>query len=173
MTWQEKAVCRTKHQPEAWFPINLDGAEPAREVCLVECPVRDLCARFAFDAGENAGVWGGYALPWERTQLARFVGADMTVRWCATCDTEFQSRVAWRECGPCRNAKRNDARPVDDVREHLEALRRDTDATLRAISAASGVSRTVVKAITAGRQRTASPGVADRLLALTAEAVSA
>uniref|UniRef100_UPI003F498A27 WhiB family transcriptional regulator n=1 Tax=Nocardia suismassiliense TaxID=2077092 RepID=UPI003F498A27 len=81
MRWQERAVCRTKHQAEAWFPPNRAGAGPAREVCVAECKVREQCARWAFDAGERSGVWGGYALPWETQQLARFVGAEAQ---CAT-----------------------------------------------------------------------------------------
>ncbi|MDH6697916.1 WhiB family transcriptional regulator [Streptomyces sp. MAA16] len=60
--WRDHAACRTE-DPELFFPIGTSGpavmqAEQAKRVCG-GCPVREQCLRWALDAGDCLGVWGG------------------------------------------------------------------------------------------------------------------
>lgn len=60
--WRDRAVCRTE-DPDLFFPIGNSGpallqTEQAKAVCG-ECPVSGECLRWALDAGDCLGVWGG------------------------------------------------------------------------------------------------------------------
>jgi hypothetical protein len=58
--WQERALCATSKDPEAWFPAPRTPeehlAEPLR-TCAA-CPVRRPCLIFGLLNGES-GLWGG------------------------------------------------------------------------------------------------------------------
>lgn len=60
--WRDSAACRDE-DPELFFPIGNTGPsqvqqEQAKKVCR-RCPVAAECLKFAFDTGQDAGVWGG------------------------------------------------------------------------------------------------------------------
>lgn len=60
--WRKVAACRDE-DPELFFPIGNTGPalmqiEQARKVCG-NCPAIGYCALFAFETGQDAGVWGG------------------------------------------------------------------------------------------------------------------
>ncbi|MFI7389569.1 WhiB family transcriptional regulator [Streptomyces tendae] len=60
--WREHAACRTE-DPDLFFPIGTTGpaalqTEQAKAVCRT-CPVQEQCLRWALDAGQTIGVWGG------------------------------------------------------------------------------------------------------------------
>lgn len=47
--------------PEWWFPLrlyNTPRATQARAVCRA-CPLREECADWAADTGQQYGIWGG------------------------------------------------------------------------------------------------------------------
>lgn len=61
--WREVAACRDS-DPELFFPIGTTGLAlqqiaEAKAICA-ECNVRDDCLQYAFEANQEAGVWGGY-----------------------------------------------------------------------------------------------------------------
>ncbi|MGV9883315.1 WhiB family transcriptional regulator [Streptomyces sp. NPDC003006] len=73
MDWRHNAVCRVE-DPELFFPIGNTGPallqiEEAKAVCR-RCPVMEQCLRWALEAGEEAGVWGGLSED-ERRSLRR------------------------------------------------------------------------------------------------------
>ncbi|MFJ2605630.1 WhiB family transcriptional regulator [Streptomyces sp. NPDC091279] len=60
--WRDDAACRGE-DPELFFPIGTSGpallqAEQAKAVCT-GCPVQQQCLRWALEAGDCLGVWGG------------------------------------------------------------------------------------------------------------------
>lgn len=62
MDWRHRAACRDE-DPELFFPVGNSGpalrqVAEAKAVC-VRCPVTASCLRWALDAGQDAGVWGG------------------------------------------------------------------------------------------------------------------
>ncbi|MGW1976505.1 WhiB family transcriptional regulator [Streptomyces sp. NPDC001889] len=62
MDWRHHAVCR-EEEPDLFFPIGTTGpavlqVEEAKAVCN-RCPVRDRCRDWAFESGQDHGVWGG------------------------------------------------------------------------------------------------------------------
>jgi WhiB family transcriptional regulator, redox-sensing transcriptional regulator len=66
------ALCKAEgHDPDLWHPENGDraAAEYAKAVCQ-RCPARSRCLRWAMEANEEHGVWGGTTAP-ERTALRR------------------------------------------------------------------------------------------------------
>ena len=72
-TWQARAACATTGEPDAWF-LNKEGDNAAqyhmaRLVCE-RCPVALDCLKYAIDAGEEHGMWGGFA-PRERADIKR------------------------------------------------------------------------------------------------------
>ncbi|WP_344661124.1 WhiB family transcriptional regulator [Catenulispora subtropica] len=62
--WQASAACRGLASDRFFSPQGERGAaraereRSAREICE-GCVVRDECARFAVESGEQHGVWGG------------------------------------------------------------------------------------------------------------------
>lgn len=79
--WEHQAACR-EYDPNLWFPISYDSpagqfsARVARDICEIDCPVREFCLATALDreGGKNAdsreGIWGGLT-PRERYNLTR------------------------------------------------------------------------------------------------------
>lgn len=76
MDWRDAASCRT-YDPELFFPVGTTGpavlqTEEAKAVCRF-CPSRVECLTWAFDSGQDAGVWGGMSEA-ERRVAARQAG---------------------------------------------------------------------------------------------------
>lgn len=62
MDWRHSALCRDE-DPELFFPVGTNGPallqiEQAKTVCG-RCPVQSACLEWAFESGQDAGVWGG------------------------------------------------------------------------------------------------------------------
>lgn len=62
MDWRHDAICRGE-DPELFFPVGTSGpallqTEQAKAVCC-RCPVTEECLAWAFESGQDAGVWGG------------------------------------------------------------------------------------------------------------------
>ena len=62
MDWRHRAACLSE-DPELFFPIRNTGpalaqVEEAKKVCR-RCEVREEWLRWALDAGQDHGVWGG------------------------------------------------------------------------------------------------------------------
>ncbi|CAB4859845.1 unannotated protein [freshwater metagenome] len=62
MDWRHEAACRDE-DPELFFPIGTTGPavlqiQEAKAVCR-SCSVVDECLEWAFESGQDAGVWGG------------------------------------------------------------------------------------------------------------------
>jgi WhiB family redox-sensing transcriptional regulator len=62
MDWRHSAVCKDE-DPELFFPIGNTGPallqiEEAKAVCR-RCPVIEKCLQWAFEIGQDSGVWGG------------------------------------------------------------------------------------------------------------------
>jgi WhiB family redox-sensing transcriptional regulator len=60
--WRDHAACRHL-DPDLFFPVSTSDAslpqiETARRVCE-RCPVLTACLRWALDAGQVSGIWGG------------------------------------------------------------------------------------------------------------------
>jgi WhiB family redox-sensing transcriptional regulator len=73
MTWRDRAACLGVN-PELFFPIGNTGPallqiEEAKAVCR-RCEVVDNCLRWAIEAGQDDGVWGGLSAD-ERRALKR------------------------------------------------------------------------------------------------------
>lgn len=78
--WRKVAACRDD-DPELFFPIGKVGpaaqqAEQAREVCR-GCPAIGYCALFAFEAGQDSGVWGGMTEDERRALKRQNPGIDL------------------------------------------------------------------------------------------------
>jgi WhiB family redox-sensing transcriptional regulator len=67
-TWRDRAACRGL-DPDIFYPVSDDDAEPAKEICAV-CPVREACLEYALANRERDGVWGG-ATERERRRMIR------------------------------------------------------------------------------------------------------
>ncbi|MFH0246026.1 WhiB family transcriptional regulator [Streptomyces sp. HK10] len=62
MDFRHRASCR-EEDPELFFPIGNTGPallqiEEAKAVCR-RCPVMETCLQWAFEHGQDHGVWGG------------------------------------------------------------------------------------------------------------------
>ena len=62
MDWRHRAECLTEDH-ELFFPVGTTGpalaqVEEAKKVCR-RCEVREECLRWALEAGQDHGVWGG------------------------------------------------------------------------------------------------------------------
>ena len=73
MDWRHRSACRDE-DPELFFPIGNTGPallqiEEAKAVCR-RCEVVDECLRWAWETGQDAGVWGGLSED-ERRSLKR------------------------------------------------------------------------------------------------------
>lgn len=89
--WREVAACRDE-DPELFFPIGTSGpavmqAEQAREVCR-DCPAIGYCALFAFEAGQDSGVWGGMTEEERRAVKRRNPGMSL-VTFAQTLQDRF------------------------------------------------------------------------------------
>jgi WhiB family redox-sensing transcriptional regulator len=76
MDWRHEAACQDE-DPELFFPVGTTGpaelqTEEAKAVCSF-CPVRTECLAWAFDTGQDAGVWGGMSEA-ERRKAVRQAG---------------------------------------------------------------------------------------------------
>jgi len=67
-TWKDRAKCwgkTTSPATDFWFPdpeepesVRTSKTQQAKIVC-VTCPVKEECLRYAIEAGEVYGIWGG------------------------------------------------------------------------------------------------------------------
>jgi WhiB family redox-sensing transcriptional regulator len=62
VNWRFRGACR-EEDPELFFPVGNTGPallriEDAKKVCR-RCEGVDACLRWALEAGQDAGVWGG------------------------------------------------------------------------------------------------------------------
>ena len=60
--WRGSGACRDQ-DPETFFPVGTSGpallqTEQAKAICR-RCPVTIECLSWAFDSGQDHGVWGG------------------------------------------------------------------------------------------------------------------
>ena len=74
MDWRFQAACR-EEDPELFFPVGNTGPallqiEEAKSLCRI-CPVMERCRQWAFDSGQDAGVWGGLSEDERRTLKRR------------------------------------------------------------------------------------------------------
>lgn len=66
------ALCAASGQdPDLWHPAhgNRAAAMRARQICQ-RCPVRESCLKWALDANEGHGIWGG-TTPRERVKIRK------------------------------------------------------------------------------------------------------
>lgn len=61
--WQARGACNTAGWPDLWFPTGETTDEAQGDIAYAKaicgpCPVRQRCADWALDRGEQ-GVWGG------------------------------------------------------------------------------------------------------------------
>ena len=68
LTWRNRAACKGI-DPEIFFPVSEEDAEPAKEICAV-CPVREACLEHALAHREREGIWGGFTER-ERRRIVR------------------------------------------------------------------------------------------------------
>lgn len=78
MDWRKDAQCRA-YDPELFFPVGTSGpaqvqTEEAKAVCVF-CPVQTECLAWAFETGQDHGVWGGMSEA-ERRAVVRRRGAQ-------------------------------------------------------------------------------------------------
>jgi len=76
--WRHRARCADE-DPELFFPIGDTGpallqTEQAKAVCH-RCPVMETCLQWAFETGQDAGVWGGMS-EGERRSMRRRAARD-------------------------------------------------------------------------------------------------
>ncbi|MFI9772443.1 WhiB family transcriptional regulator [Streptomyces sp. NPDC052415] len=74
MDWRHYAVCKDE-DPELFFPIGNTGPsllqiEEAKAVCR-RCPVMEQCLQWAFESGQDSGVWGGLSEDERRSMKRR------------------------------------------------------------------------------------------------------
>lgn len=75
--WRNRAACRGR-DPELWWPVDVrltPAVQEALTICA-ECPVREQCLAWAYEQGEQYGIWGGL------TEQARSTGRPRTCRFC-------------------------------------------------------------------------------------------
>lgn len=74
-TWMDDALC-AQTDPELWFPEKGESATRARQICG-QCPIRQRCAEYALETGQEYGVWGGLNAA-ERSYLTGTASANVT-----------------------------------------------------------------------------------------------
>ena len=80
MDWRHRAECLTE-DPELFFPVGTTGpalaqVEEAKKVCR-RCEVREECLRWALEAGQDHGVWGGMSEDERRAMKRRATRARL------------------------------------------------------------------------------------------------
>jgi WhiB family redox-sensing transcriptional regulator len=75
--WTKRARC-TETDPEVFFPVKGESAQPAKAICA-RCEVRAHCLAHAIRADEEHGVWGGLSRA-ERVQLRGALNARETAK---------------------------------------------------------------------------------------------
>jgi len=78
LTWRNRAACLGE-SPDLFFPIGTTGDAPfqidkAKAVCH-RCEVAGICLKWAMDAGQDAGVWGGLSEEERRALSRRYASA--------------------------------------------------------------------------------------------------
>lgn len=67
--WVVFAACRDA-DPELFFPSSKAAEAAAKALCAI-CPVRAECHRYALEARESFGVWGGLNEKQRRMRLRK------------------------------------------------------------------------------------------------------
>lgn len=80
--WRDRAACRDT-DPDLFFPVGATGdalaeIDAAKSVCR-GCPVREECLEFAFQANQEAGVWGGHSEEERRKMRSAWVAHRRTL----------------------------------------------------------------------------------------------
>lgn len=52
-----RGECR--HDPELWYSLAAESIRRAKAICVIACPVMDLCREYALATEQTFGVWGG------------------------------------------------------------------------------------------------------------------
>jgi WhiB family redox-sensing transcriptional regulator len=65
--------------PDIFFSTDDIEQAVAKRVCR-RCPVQQACVRYALDAGEGYGVWGGYLMSSAVEKKAARAGRKLTSR---------------------------------------------------------------------------------------------
>lgn len=56
-SWRDDAACRTE-DPSLWFSVVQSDREKAAAICST-CPVAGACLKYALEARQEFGLWGG------------------------------------------------------------------------------------------------------------------
>ena len=83
MDWRHRSICRDE-DPELFFPVGTSGPAllqiaEAKTVCR-RCPVVPECLAWAFESGQDTGVWGGMSEAERRAQRRRTARTRMARR---------------------------------------------------------------------------------------------
>lgn len=107
--WRRYAACQGM-DPELFFPVRGQSTDYAKRVCA-DCSVQSDCMRYAADAGEPFGVWGGVGA------RGRKRGDRLVQRPCAVCGGRMTSSHGRTVCGEeCRQVRRRESRRDYDAR---------------------------------------------------------
>lgn len=70
--WKLRGACSGTDTPEIFFPIerNEKAHREGKKICA-GCPVRTECADWAFEHGEETGIWGGLS-QYDRRRIGRY-----------------------------------------------------------------------------------------------------
>lgn len=71
--WKLRGACRDEENPdEVFFPVqrNEKAHRAGKKICS-GCPVRVECGEWAFEHGEETGIWGGMS-EYDRRRLGRY-----------------------------------------------------------------------------------------------------
>jgi len=104
LDWHARAACRDHPDPDMWFPGPgaSSRAQAAGEICR-SCPVQIECARYAADAGEQFGIWGGRSGFLPVSTIRKW--DHLTLRPCGTEAAYVRHlRRSERPCQACRDA---------------------------------------------------------------------
>jgi len=107
MTWRDRAACLGAEY-ELFFPVGISRealaqTEEAKAVCR-GCAVQEACLKWALDAHEDHGVWGGLSEDERRPLTGRRI--RMYVPHGTSAGAQAHIRAGQPPCPPCREARR-------------------------------------------------------------------
>ncbi|WP_280470965.1 WhiB family transcriptional regulator [Nocardia cyriacigeorgica] len=161
-TWSNRAACRG-HDPELWFPISAKADDgTARDICRNKCPVRMECAASVAKAKDRDGIWAGFHLPDERSQLQRYAKQTPDSRICERCGASFSKRGGRRRCHACTNG----LVPARPSREHLLTLQDQHQLTGRHLAELIDMNVDHINALLRGETAHVKPETEAKILGL-------
>lgn len=118
LDWHARAACRDHPDPDMWFPGPgaSSRAQAAGEICR-SCPVQIECARYAADAGEQFGIWGGRSGFLPVSTIRKW--DHLTLRPCGTVAAYVRHRR--RGEAPCQACRDANARYYADIRQRTRS----------------------------------------------------